>query len=320
MKKHLYTALRVVISLSLLGLLVWLMRDNLERVFSSLRHASPLWVWSAFLLHVGIIMALLSWRMQIVYEAAGITFPFRTALGLTFVGYFFNNFFPTSMGGDLVKAYYGGKMSRKNTASFSAVVIDRVFGLYSIFLLGSLAAAFWFQRIANPLVALMLWAILIVFTLIVIFFPVFVRLLLRLTHGWKGASWLKEHMQIFLDVALYYTREKPFTAKVLGLAVLTKILSVITVLFLVLSLGRHIPLTVLFWVVPLAFAVTLLPSLNGLGIREGVYVYFLGPFIGREDAFALSLLVLGIYILSDIVGGMVYAFSKDFRKAPYQEK
>ncbi len=319
MKRHLYTALRVVISLSLLGLLVWLMRDSLERVLSSLRHASPLWVWSAFLLHVGIIMALLSWRMQIVYEAAGISFPYRTALGLTFIGYFFNNFFPTSMGGDLVKAYYGGKMSRKNTESFSAVIIDRVFGLYSIFLLGSLAAAFWFQRIENPLVALMLWVILAVFTLIVVFLPSLLRLFLNLTQGWKGASWLKENMHIFLDAAQYYSREKRFTIKVLGLAVLTKILSVITVFFLVLSIGRHIPLTVLFWVVPLAFAVTLLPSLNGLGIREGVYVYFLGPFIGREDAFALSLLVLGIYILSDFVGGLIYAFSKEFRPVPHQE-
>lgn len=319
MKKSLYGALRVIVSLSLLGLLVWLMRDNLERVLSSLRHASPLWFWSAFVLHVGVIMTLLSWRMQIVYGAAGISFPLRTALELTFVGYFFNNFFPTSMGGDLVKAYYGGKMSRKNTESFSAVIIDRVFGLYSIFLLGSLAAAFWFQRIENPLVALMLWAILAVFSLIVAFFPEFLRLVLRLAQGWKSTSWLNRNMHKFLDLAQYYSREKRFTVKVLGLAVLTKILSVITVFFLVLSLGKHIPLTVLFWVVPLAFAVTLLPSLNGLGIREGVYVYFLGPFIGREDAFALSLLVLGIYILSDVIGGLIYAFSREFQKKAHGE-
>jgi hypothetical protein len=297
-----------------LGLLVWMMRHSLYDVAMIMRHASLLWLWAAFLLHVGIIMVLLSWRMQIVYSAAGVFFSFITALKLTFVGYFFNNFFPTSMGGDIIKAYYSGRMSEKNAAAFSAVIIDRVFGLYSIFLLGSAAAAFWFHNIENPLVAWLLWAVLLFFTLFALLFAKILKPLARMLERWQRASWLKNNLDVFAAVTEFYARHKTFTVRVLGLAVLTKALSVFVVFCIVHSLGRHIPLTVLFWVVPLAFAVTLLPSLNGLGIREGVYVYFLGLFVGRADAFAISLLILGIYILSDVVGGMIYAFSSEFRK------
>jgi hypothetical protein len=114
-------------------------------------------------------------------------------------------------------------------------------------------------------------------------------------------------------VVAYYFHEKFFAIKLLGVAVFTKILSVFTVFFLVQSVGKPISLGLLLWLVPLAFAVTLVPSINGLGIREGVYVFFLTPYIGRDDSFAISLLVLGVYVLSDVLAGLMYIFFKEFR-------
>ena len=50
----------------------------------------------------------------------------------------------------------------------------------------------------------------------------------------------------------------------------------------------------------------MLPSLNGLGVREGAFVYFLKGDIGAGVAFAVSMLWLGVIILYSLIGGIMY--------------
>ena len=56
---------------------------------------------------------------------------------------------------------------------------------------------------------------------------------------------------------------------------------------------------------------TLLPSLNGLGVREGGFVYLLSPYMPSEKAFALSILVLASLVLYSVIGGFIYSFRKN---------
>jgi uncharacterized membrane protein YbhN (UPF0104 family) len=56
--------------------------------------------------------------------------------------------------------------------------------------------------------------------------------------------------------------------------------------------------------VPLVWAVSMLPSLNGLGVREGAFVYFFKGYIGPEKAFAVSLLWLGMIMMNSLIGGV----------------
>ncbi len=65
---------------------------------------------------------------------------------------------------------------------------------------------------------------------------------------------------------------------------------------------------VLFLVMPIVTVASMLPSLNGLGIREGAYVYFLGGIVGHEQALAISLLWLALFLGVRLSGGLVYLF------------
>jgi uncharacterized membrane protein YbhN (UPF0104 family) len=93
------------------------------------------------------------------------------------------------------------------------------------------------------------------------------------------------------------------------LSALTKVLSSIGFYLLVLSLGLRVEFLTVLWVVPAAFAASLFPSINGLGVREGTLVLFLGPILGTSNSFAVAMLWLASNLMVSLAGGVVYAVS-----------
>jgi hypothetical protein len=48
-------------------------------------------------------------------------------------------------------------------------------------------------------------------------------------------------------------------------------------------------------------------TINGLGVREAVWVWSLGVYgLGSSEALAFALLVLGVYLATSAIGGIVY--------------
>jgi uncharacterized protein (TIRG00374 family) len=90
------------VSAGLLALL--LRRVNWGELGAMLRRTDPAWVLASVL--VGIALnAISSWKWGILLETRGRPVPFPRLLNLYFVGYFLNNFFPSTVGGDLFRGY-----------------------------------------------------------------------------------------------------------------------------------------------------------------------------------------------------------------------
>ena len=70
---------------------------------------------------------------------------------------------------------------------------------------------------------------------------------------------------------------------------------------LALALGGDTKLIYFFLIIPVVQLLSMLPSLNGLGIREGATVYFLAPYIGKEYAVALGILQLASLFLVSFI-------------------
>lgn len=47
-----------------------------------------------------------AWRWQSIIQASGATLKYRTAIGITLVGWFFNQVLPSSVGGDAFRVWY----------------------------------------------------------------------------------------------------------------------------------------------------------------------------------------------------------------------
>ena len=71
----------------------------------------------------------------------------------------------------------------------------------------------------------------------------------------------------------------------------------------------------MFLVVPITFMLAMLPSINGLGFREGGYVVLLGKIgISKAAALSLSFLTILIPIFISIIGGILFLFQKKITK------
>ena len=130
-------ALKWVLAIGLLGGLFWIGRDNLAQ----LRNRQILWGFFAIALGLRFLSLLATfcrWRMLV--RGIGLPFSYREAFRLGMLGEGCNLMGPGAVGGDLVKAAMLAKDHPHRIASVMATVfLDRVLGLWALFVLGALA-------------------------------------------------------------------------------------------------------------------------------------------------------------------------------------
>jgi glycosyltransferase 2 family protein len=96
------------------------------------------------------------YRWYLLVRALDLPFTVRNAYRLGLVGIFYNTFFPGSVGGDLLKAYFiAHAHPERKTRAVASVIADRALGLFGLILfvavLGSIAWAMGDPRITgNP--------------------------------------------------------------------------------------------------------------------------------------------------------------------------
>ena len=143
-RKHLTFGLQCVVSIALLTLLFRsLDRGALRTLFTTL----PLWFYLLSLAVVMLGQVLYAWRWRQVLAASGVSVSLGTAVQQYFIGIFLNNFFPSTVGGDMAKVYYLGRQHGYRPIAAS-IVLDR---LLSIGLLAVFATAmYWLAPDPSP--------------------------------------------------------------------------------------------------------------------------------------------------------------------------
>ena len=82
---------------------------------------------------------------------------------------------------------------------------------------------------------------------------------------------------------------------------------------LINGMGKTIPMKMVLLLMPLVSIISMLPSINGLGIRESAIYFLFGPYVGYENAIALSLLWLFMLLSASLVGAISYLFGAQYR-------
>ncbi|MCX7049729.1 MAG: lysylphosphatidylglycerol synthase transmembrane domain-containing protein [Candidatus Sumerlaeota bacterium] len=295
------------ISLALVAWAVYLCRDSLGQMPQALR-ATHLG-WSVLgLLSIWAGLAVVSWRLQLVFAAVGIGGGLWRYTLYTLAGLFASNFVPSTGGADLVKAFYiayDRKASRQIcvVASFA----DRAIGMVIMLLLAALTMRLTlpdsnYTRIAtNAALAIVAAAILI--GAIESLLP-------------SGSPWRTKTIRLFERFRLHRTAE---AAQILlrspRMLIATAILSVVVCFFFSLGawcLGRGAAMQAppLVWIalVNAVFIAMLLPSVGGLGVREVLFILFLKPYAPREQALMLALLYFALFLLTSLLAGAILSF------------
>ncbi len=302
MPKPFANALRLAISLGLIGALLWVARDHMARIGALLVQVRPSWLSLALAGYLA-VNGILGIRLQQVLGALGVMLPLPLLIRLSFIGMFFNNFLPTSTGGDVVKAYYIGRSADVAWIAWVGVVVDRALGSATFLLLALMALV---TRPNDQLLGRIGWwyvAAGLCVGCVVIGAMVWARGMLR-----RGGApaWC-----VRLQPLLVLMDQRSRVLGRMGLAAIwslaTQLLGVVAMLCLSRSLGLPIGLMELLLVMPLVAAASMVPSINGLGVRESALVLCLERSVGRDSALALALLLLAMLIAISLVGGVLYA-------------
>lgn len=141
-RKYTILAAKLVLASALLGYLFYQARQNQN--FSSLAAQPKQWglLAAALVCCFGfVILTFLRWMLLV--RALGLPFRVTDALRLGFLGYLLNFVSAGSVGGDLFKAVFIAREQHgRRTEAVATVVIDRLFGLYGLFVVASGAILF----------------------------------------------------------------------------------------------------------------------------------------------------------------------------------
>src|SRR5690606_36281042 len=108
-------------------------------------------------------------------------------------------------------------------------------------------------------------------------------------------------------------RERPgLMLRSLGISVLLQVIVVLFYYCLGMALGLPVPLLAYFVIVPIATIVMMLPiAINGIGLREGVFVSLLSVFdFSASQAIAFAWLEYVLFLFYGMIGGVVYALRR----------
>lgn len=246
--------------------------------------------------------ALFAFSLRELLSGLAPTLTMSTVLVNYYEGAFFAQFFPTSAGGDVYRVLHLAPFVGDKTTTALAVGAHRVIALYTLCLIASVATLALHSFGTVPLRS----SEIIVAVTLVPFVAVAVAIIL----GRLGQSWFASRTAV---VGEGYRRVKQIVGSgrfrnAFFATVAYQLMTVAAAALLAQSL--HIDLT--WWhftyVVPLSTLAAMLPvSLNGLGIRESMYVLLLSSLgVAREQAATLALLVLGVALTSAAVGGLMF--------------
>ncbi len=296
-----------------------MMRNELGKIPSLLINLHKFFFILSFFIFI-LILALISWRFKLLLGAQEISLSFIQAVKLTFIGHFFNNFLPSSIGGDLAKGYYASKSTNKKLSSYTTVFVDRLIGITALIFFMGLGIIF-IREAREDRVAVTLGGVVIFLVLFLLFFLFNRNFAKTLSFILKFLAPLKlnDKLKKAYESINSYKKSRPLLFKALIVSFFIQLLTVLVFFILGKSIDGNLPLGLkdLFWVVPLSAVISMLPSINGIGVREGAFVYFLRKIISPTIAFSISLLYLCITIIVSLIGGVVYMFfmgDKQYRR------
>ena len=287
------------------GLIYFLLtRIDLSEFIINLKQF-PFWMFIPITIVFCATVFVAGWRWKIFIAPFG-KISYLKLVRMYFVGYFFNNFLPSGVGGDVVRGYMAGKEMDNMAGAYSSIIAERVAGTVATLFISIIALPFApFRKIttiATIVLNVALWGGLSLF------------LLLRTENAVKKIlsfiPWgFGEKAAKFIVMLRSYRHNtgllvKGFVASVIYQALIITILVITSIVA-----GAKLPLSVYYLTVPLVWVISLLPiSLNALGVRESSFAYFFELFgESAGKGFLVSLSFFAFSIIAGIIGGIIFA-------------
>jgi uncharacterized protein (TIRG00374 family) len=306
-KKRLILALKFAVS----GLLIWFLLSNIDLDNAGARIVEMDLALFASAIGIAVVQtvpATLRWKA--VLDAIGARLDFWMAWRFFYIGAFFNQILPSSVGGDAVRIYVAHRAGLTLSGAINGVMLERVATVLALIILVAALQPLFQARIAEEAAVGWIVPVLAVLAVAVLAGTGLLMSLDRLPerlHRWslvRGLTYLAgDTRKVFLTPAAL--------AKALAWAVVGHVNISLSVYALALGLHLEVTATDCITLVPLVILVTTVPiSIAGWGVREGAMVVAFGLVgVSPDSAVVLSVLLGIAVIISSLPGGVLWLLS-----------
>lgn len=293
-KELLKTLLKIAVSL---GLIIYLFakkvdKEELVNNFKILDWRFIPLIFLTIIVHY--IISSFRWKSLLIHENSHKVSRFYL-FKLYFIGAFFNNFMPTSIGGDVYKMYRLGKKIDDQATGFSSVFTERFSGILMLFFIGLFSLS---KNLGSGVFILLIWVI----------SGFFIGMkVLELLSG--KIKFLKK----IYDALLVYKNHPKVLVFAMITSLLIQFLSITTQYLVFMSVGIKLPIFYCLMAFPvITLAGFFIPSINGLGVQDALYASMFS-FVGVSETTAISVSIIYhmIRMAISLIGGVFYAFGKD---------
>jgi len=303
-KKTLVTAIRIVVSVGLLGFLFY--KVGPDKIFGAIRTADPRLVLVIFLLmFLEHVHGTYKWMILLKHTANKV--PFWPMLRIRYLSAFIGIFGLGAVTIELVRMYALARYTSDLAMSFTSILMDRLLGLTGLSLMILIGVVL---ESRERVTGIEFWAIgalmLIIVGWLAIMNPRFRRLTDRvLSPPWLGIVRDKQN-KIYQSMDAY--RGRPgLLAWGMVQSLIFNVMRVLVVWVGALAVGIQLPIGAYFVVVPTVIFAMLIPiSMSGWGVREAMFVSLLTLYGANGDTvLAMSLLIGVCSVLSTLPGAVI---------------
>jgi len=306
---------KIPISIILIGWIIY--KVDITKVWLIIRQANGWWLLAALLLHIfGYYVSGKRW--QVLLETQRVDVPLKRLMQSYLVGTFFNQFLPTIVGGDVVRGMDTAKPCGSMTKSLTIILFERFTGIIVLLMLvssGIILQAEKFKEVSYwPLGGLLFF---VIATVIFLWKEGINLEKLEKAIPFKIGKAIIGKLATVLDILVQYRSHPLPLLMVIGWGLALQLLFVLHYFFLSKAFALQLPFSFFMVVVPVIFLLSMLPvSINGIGVRENLFVYFFAKVsVSPEKSLAIAWMGFVMVLFYALLGGIVYATRKGSKKA-----
>jgi uncharacterized protein (TIRG00374 family) len=303
MKKYLNISLKIIVSSILLTYIF--INNDLNKVSQSLTSSNiNLLLISLVFILINYFFSSIRWYYLLIGERPTLSFMIK----LYFIGSFFNNFLPTSIGGDAYKIYKLGEKISSKTDAFTATFLERFIGMFALVII----SLYGYLSFSGVDILSFIFIFILGFSSFVIFMIFYPRFKFRPQKILKFFSILDKVHSSFLRYKKY---PKLIFYSLLS-SFIVQFASIFTQYFVFKSINIDLPLNYAFFAFPLIFlSGYAIPSINSLGSQEVLYTSFFGNLgIELGTIISASFLYHFVRLVVSLLGAYFYVNDKEYFK------
>ena len=262
-------------------LLVVLVRENgweeILATFGNVKSSSLLWAALLFL----ISRTSMALRWHVLLRSGGIDMHLKDSISLTYTGLFASNFLPSTIGGDVVKLAGAMQMGYDRAVCLASIAADRLVGMAGM-------------TMVLPIGLTHSWSLLETTT----------------TASISAAVWSKRLIAFLKRTISVFKLWLKKPASLLGSLAFTWLHMLClfgSIYIFVDDLGNHTSFWMIAGLWSITYFITLLPiSVNGFGVQELAFTFFMSNVAGLTPAVSLSVAVLirAYFMFSSLPGAL----------------